>query len=477
MSEADGKATASIVILDDEENMGKILTKLLSMEGFAVSAFDSPVQAVKHITTQGADVVLTDLRMPGMTGEQVLQQVKAVRPTCEVIVMTAYGTVENAMACVRDGAFDYVTKPFDTKVLLATIRKALENRSAGRRAMPIRVPSSAEIDWELIGDSAEIAAVRDLICKIAPTDSAVLISGESGTGKELAARAIHKLSPRAQKRFVAINCASIPENLIESELFGHEKGAFTGAQDIKKGLLEAAEGGTLFLDEIGELPLSLQAKLLRALQEREINRVGSLVSIPINIRVIAATNRRLSAAVQDGEFREDLYYRLNVLNIKMPPLRKRPADVPVLARRFLKELRERAGTPELQITQEVLDELQAMEWPGNVRELRNFIERLVVLSDGRSITRASLAHLANFESQAVRKPIKLDAVTTSAAPAPDAIPDFRQARDQFESEYLRNVLRACHGNVSEAAKKAGMSRRNFYEKIEKLGISVDEFKE
>jgi DNA-binding NtrC family response regulator len=466
-----------VVVLDDEANMGKVLTKVLRLEGFEVTPFERPQEALAHLEKEGADVLLSDLRMPDITGEEVLERVRQKNIGCEVILMTAYGTVESAMRCVRQGAFDYVTKPFDTKALVATVKKAAQKRRGALHvATPVPV-AEADRDNELLGESEQMQAVRELLRKIAPAESPVVIYGESGTGKELAARAVHRLSPRKNNRFLAINCASIPETLMESELFGHERGSFTGAHDTKIGLMEAAHGGTLFLDEIGELPMGLQAKLLRALQEREITRVGSITSIPVDIRVVAATNRNLSAAVKGGTFRQDLYYRLNVLQVRMPPLRQRGGDVPLLARHFLEEFRLRAGKPALEITGDVLEQMSRMEWPGNVRELRNFMERLVVLTEGNVIGHKEILELATTESQQLS--------FTNPAPTPawlpkgegDKITEFREARDAFEAEYLRAVLRAVGGNVSEAAKKAGMSRRNFYEKIEKLNIDPARFKD
>lgn len=482
-----------IVVVDDEPNMGKILSKVFALEGYDVAVFDSPLKALPEIKARQADVVLSDLRMPGMTGEEMLEKLRAQGFVGEVILMTAYATVESALRCVRAGAFDYITKPFETKSLLATVKRAVEKsrraeRSQTGEAPPVAPASSgtataninSSIDKELVGSSPEMAAVKDLIRKIAPSEASVLITGESGTGKELAARAIHRTSSRANKRFVAINCASIPETLIESELFGHEKGSFTGANETKRGLLEAAEGGTLFLDEIGELPLALQSKLLRALQEREITRVGSVENIAVDIRVVAATNRSLSTAVQNGEFREDLYYRLNVLNIRMPALRKRTVDIPMLVENFLREFRERDGLrQEMKIAPDVMQKLMAMEWPGNVRELRNYIERLTVLSDGPTITMTVLTDLSTNESQTFKaiRTIPGAGVTPPRDPKEISdVVDFRHARDRFEAEYIKKVLRSCGGNVSEAAKKSGMSRRNFYEKIEKLGIDPSEYK-
>ncbi len=467
--------TARVVVIDDEPNMGVVLTKLLRLEGHAVTAFDSAENALTHVAKRGAEVVITDLRMPEMTGEEVLERLRAAGFRGAVIVMTAYGSIESAMRCVKNGAFDYVTKPFDTKALLATVRRAAQSAPVADRAP---TPRAKAPDNELLGESPEMRSVREMIARIAPSESSVLIYGESGTGKELAARAIHRQSARSKGRFIAINCASIPESLIESELFGHEKGSFTGAHEAKTGLVEAASGGTLFLDEIGELPVAMQAKLLRVLQEREISRVGSVHSMPVDIRVIAATNRRLETAVQTGEFREDLYYRLNVIKLKMPPLRERLDDIPIIAEHIIGILRERGGRPRLALHPSFLVKLKRLQWPGNVRELRNFIERVAVLSDSDMITEDVLLELAVFDSQLTPQPAAGHSPTSPGAShhPPGQALDYREARERFEVDYIHGVLKSCVGNVTEAARKAGMSRRNFYDKLEKLGIDPSLFK-
>lgn len=478
-----------VVILDDEPNMGRALGKFLTLEGFEVRSFTDAPGAFAALPSFQPHVLVTDLRMPGFTGDQVLQRVRTELPTCQVILMTAYATAESALQCVRLGAYDYITKPFDSHALATIIRRAVEESGHGlgdavgstlMAAPPAPAPAGVPaVDRELVGESPELHALREALRRYALAgDSSVLIYGESGTGKEVVARLIHRQSPRAAARFVAVNCASIPDALMESELFGHEKGAFTGAHETKIGLIEAAQGGTLFLDEVGELPLALQAKLLRALQEREITRVGSVHTLSVDIRVLAATHRKLEAAVQAGTFRADLYYRLNVLTLKVPPLRSRRGDIPLLAEYFLAQLRTRLGRPGLRFTAGVLTELTQRDWPGNVRELRNSVERLAVLSTQDEVGEAVLRELANSDSSIVRREDVVPAATPAPTPAaPEEIEDFRLARDRFEAEYLRRVLRLCAGNVTEAARRSGMSRRHFYEKMEKFSISGDEFKE
>lgn len=468
-----------VVILDDEVNMGRVLSKVLKLQGFEVRVFHDSLAAAKAITENPPAVLVTDLRMPGMTGEEILELIKREALPTEVILMTAYGTVESAMNCVKMGAFDYVTKPFDTAKLVETIRKAADGSAPVQR----RAPSSQRVrapqrEASIIGDSEAINKVRASIEKLAPTDSPVLIYGESGVGKELVARSLHNQSHRSQQAFVPINCASIPENLMESEFFGHVKGAFTGANDTKIGLMEAADGGTLFLDEIGELPMGLQAKLLRALQEKEITPVGAIEQKSVDIRVVAATNRRLSQEVEEGRFRQDLYYRLNVLAIKIPALRKRPDDIAPLALEFLREFRGRSGRTQLEIEPRALEALSERSWPGNVRELRNFIERLTVLTPGDRITVEDLRNASVTESGILLpgEESVLNQIETGSRDPAKSIRDFKSARDEFEERFVRDVLQACSGNVTDAAKKCGMSRRSMYEKIEKFGIDLTEFK-
>ena len=471
----------TVVVLDDEVNMGRILSKVLALEGYHATVFTEPREALAHLDSTPADILLTDVRMPAMSGEDVLRQVRESGLGCEVIMMTAFGTIEGAIACVKQGAFDYITKPFKTDELLMTLARSLEhkrlkemNTALSRKFSP-DTPTGAE--KPLLGDSPAMQRVRELIDRVAPSDSPVLLTGESGTGKELAARAIHRGSRRARGRFVAINCASIPENLIESELFGHERGAFTGATETKVGLVELADGGTLFLDEIGELPQPLQAKLLRVLQEREITRVGGLADIPVNIRVVSATNRDLAKAITERTFREDLFYRLNVISIELPPLRERREDIPLLAEHFLARKASKLGRPAMRLSEAVLEALRLGQWRGNVRELENTIERLVVLSDTDVITSDLLPESLGAPP---RKSSSADGVTKLALTAHAMVeeaPDFRSAREQFEREYLEALLRNHGGSVTEAARAAGMSRRNLYDKVEKLRISLELIKD
>jgi len=520
--------------------MCRILTRILNLEGYHVITFTDPVAALRAIEREPPDVVLTDIRMPTLSGEEVLKRVQELDSEIAVIILTAYGTIQGAVDSLKRGAYDYITKPFQMDDILLTVGRAMENRRLRQenRLLSDTLGRATVASTEMIGESPEIQEIRRLIEKIAPSDSAVLITGESGTGKALVARAVHRLSHRSAGRFVPINCASIPENLLESELFGYERGAFTGAARTKLGLMELAGGGTLFLDEIGDMSAGLQAKLLRSLQEREIQRVGGLRSIPIDIRLVAATNRDLKRGIENGAFRRDLFYRLNVISIELPPLRRRRGDIPVLARHFLKRLSDRRRR-EITITDAALARLQEHSWPGNVRELENILERTVVLLDGNVIDAADLPSDLSLEASptamtAGGRPITPPphsvlpgtvggtppgagapgAAGTFAEPgaasdgagvfdaadleeemppsAPDTGPeslaraarhlagaatDFREARDRFEREYLVEILRRSSGSVAEAARRTGMSRRNLYEKIEKLEIPLDQIKE
>lgn len=466
---------ASIAVLDDEENMGKILSKLLELEGYHVRVFTRHEPFLAYIGEHEPDLVLSDIRMPGMSGIGVLKEIRRREHTCQVVMMTAFGTIDGAIECVKAGAFDYITKPFKTDELLLTIGKALENkrlREVNKALSTAYNQAGGALDRPLLGHSPAMQRVRALIERVAPSDSAVLVTGESGTGKELAARALHEQSRRKAGRFVAINCASIPENLIESELFGHERGAFTGAADTKVGLVELASGGTLFLDEIGELPVMLQAKLLRVLQEKELTRVGGVASIAVDIRIVAATNRDLQQAIREKTFREDLFYRLNVISVEMPPLRERREDIPVLANHFLELKRTQHGRPGLYFSEAVSDLLRGLSWPGNVRELENTVERLVVLADSDAIT-TDLLPAEMRDRPGSSSSTGISKLALSAQALVEGASDFRTARDQFEREYLEALLRDSLGSVSGAARKAGMSRRSLYDKIEKLGIDLD----
>jgi len=463
----------TVVVFDDEEDMCKILTKILNMEGYHVTAFTNPTMGLEYVGKYQPEVVLTDIRMPERSGMDVLKEVKKNFPNIAVIIMTAFASIDGAIQAMKEGAFHYVTKPFQTEELLANIEKAIEVQRLTREttifAEQIR---RAHADVNLIGESPAMMEVRQVLEKIAGTDSSVLIGGESGTGKELAARFIHKASPRHAGRFVPIDCACIPENLLESELFGYEKGSFTGAAQMKIGLIELAHGGTLFLDEIGEMPLQLQSKLLRVLQEHQIQRIGGLRQIAVDIRLLAATNRDIPKAIEEGQFRQDLFYRLNVINVLMPALREREGDILLLVDHFLKKIAPRLHKPSVSISPPALRLLEQYRWPGNVRELENVLERVIVLLEGDVIKAEDIpADIRNNLTPSKILGSEPQPISTRAIPA-----DYREARTQFESEYMRELLEITGGSVTEAARLSGVSRRNLYEKLEKLGLQPDEFK-
>ena len=457
---------ASLVIVDDEKNMTKILSRILELEGYAVRAFNDPKEAFRAIQQETPDLLLSDIRMPGMTGIQLMEKAKDHDPRIPVIFLTAYGSIEGAVDSLRLGAEDYVAKPFQTDDLLFKIGKALERRSLMDENTALSAHLSKDsTPLDFIGESECIRRVRKMISKIGPTDSAVLITGSSGTGKELVARAIHRVSPRPKKRFVAINCASIPEQLLESELFGHEKGAFTGAHQRKMGLVELASGGTLFLDEIGEMPLHLQPKLLRMLQEKEIQRVGGTKPISVDIRLVAATNRDLEQAIQEGIFRQDLFYRINVVNIEIDSLYERPDDIPVLVDHFLNKVGRRLKRESIRLEPEALKLLEQYDWPGNVRELENLLEQTIVLLEGETIRPQDL-------------PAAIRGAASADSRAESEMKDktYREVMNGLERDYLTSLLDSCGGNVTEAARQANISRRSFYEKMEKMGLRAKEFK-
>ncbi|MFQ3610965.1 MAG: sigma-54 dependent transcriptional regulator, partial [Fimbriimonadales bacterium] len=369
---------ATILVVDDELNIRRILERALAKEGFTVQLAESGHQALQQIQSESFDVVITDVVMPDMNGLDLLKKARELNPNLQVILMTAYGTIPTAVEAMRNGAVDFLTKPLDLPVLLKVIRHALRDRDNA----PKRAPATPKrgVSKPLIGTSPAIKRVLEIVDRVADTRTTVLITGESGTGKELIARLLHAKSSRAKGPFVAVSCAAIPETLMEVELFGAYKGAYTGAETDRTGKFEAANGGTLFLDEVGDIPLPVQVKLLRALQEREIERLGGNEPIPVDVRLITATNRNLEQAVKEGAFREDLYYRLQVVHIHLPPLRERPEDIPLLADYFLQKFAQENGRALRSISPEAMAILQSACWKGNVRELENTIESTVVLA-------------------------------------------------------------------------------------------------
>jgi two-component system, NtrC family, response regulator AtoC len=438
------------LVVDDEESVRESFRLVLDQDYDVLDAPDG-ARALEIVRSHHVDVVLLDIRLPEMDGIEVLERLKAIDDSLEVILVTAVKTLRTAVAAMKLGAFDYVTKPFEDEELLSLVRRAVEKRSLEREVTFLRSELARSRDRdEIIGEHPEMLKLARLVNQVARTTTTVLISGESGTGKELIARAIHHYGPRRDKPFVPVNPAAVPEALVESELFGHEKGAFTGAHQRKLGRFELAQGGTLFLDEIGLLRAEVQAKLLRVLQEREIERVGGTRAIKIDVRIVAATNTDLKRAVATGAFREDLYYRLNVVPIEVPPLRDRIEDVPRLVEHFVRRFNDEFKKHVQGFTREALDLLVSYSWPGNVRELQNAVERAMVLVDGAWIGPADLP---------------LDVTVAPGRPgswhaAETLRMDLNQASDRFERVIVQRVLEEVGGNVSEAARVLGLHRNS-----------------
>jgi len=443
-------ARKSILVVDDEKSQREILEMILSGEGYDVTTASSGEAALKFAKDRRFDLALTDLKMMGMDGIELLQHLLAQDSSIIVILLTAHGSIESAKDALRRGAFDYLQKPYDRDTLLETIRRALKKLDA--------------LDAEIISASPEMEAVKKMILKVARSSSPVLIRGESGTGKELIARAIHNQSPRVTEMFQAVNCAAINENLLESELFGHEKGSFTGAHAEKKGLFEVADRGTLFLDEIGELDIGMQAKLLRALQEREIRRVGGNRTIKVDVRVVAATNRDLRAMVGDGRFRDDLYYRINVLSVDVPPLRERRDDIPVLIDYFLKKHTRNTSRLVRGLTPETRRLMMNYSWPGNVRQLESAIERAILLCEGDLITVEDLPLEVRQESRPqVEGAFKLP---------PEGI-----AFEDVERSLIMQAMEQTDYNITKSAKLLGLTFRTLQYRLEKFGIKRPDSKD
>jgi len=458
-----------ILVVDDEEHIRKILTIMLAKQGYHTETAADGLEALERLEQAPFDLVITDLRMPRLDGLDLLRRIKEHDSDLTVIIVTAFSSVETAVEAMRHGAYDYVSKPFREDVLLLTLEKALERRSILAENRKLRAEIQGRYDFSnFIGRSAPMQRVFEVIAKVAETKTTVLLLGESGTGKELAARSIHYNSPRRNKTFVAINCGAIPANLLESEFFGYARGAFSGAQKEKKGLFEEADGGTLFLDEVSDLPLDLQVKILRALQEEEIRRLGEAAPRKIDLRVIAAANKDLEAEVQAGRFREDLFYRLNVIRLTLPPLRERPDDVPLLARRFLDEVTERNGLAERKISPEALRALARHDWPGNVRELKNAIEQAAIMAEGPLITPADLP----FGPQAA--PSGGLAVAIPEDAGLDLKETLKQVGALTERTLIARALAETKGNRTHAAGRLGISRRSLISKIQLLSLGPRE---
>lgn len=460
--------TFRLLVADDEESMRFFVRRALERDGYAVEAFDSGDRAARAFEARPFDAAVVDLKMPGIDGLQVLERLRAADPEAVVILMTGHATIRSAVDAMRGGAFDYITKPFEVDELLLVVERALAHRATLRENRELRRLVDARTALGgLIGQSPAMRAVFDTIEQLRESDATVLIRGDSGTGKELVARAVHAASSRSGGPFVPIQCAAIPEALFESELFGHEPGAFTGAVSQRRGLLEKADGGTLFVDEIGDLSLPVQAKLERALQERELLRLGGTTPIPVDFRVLAATNRDLEALVRDGAFRQELYWRLNVVPLLLPPLRDRREDVPLLVDHFLQLAVQRLGVGRKTMTMEAMILLARQAWPGNVRELQNVVERLAVLhpeSEELGIADLPEEIRSAVGSAAEQVPLDLTQLTY-----PDALL-------RFERDYLAALFERTAGNITEAARLAGLSRGHLHRKARQVGVDAEPFR-
>lgn len=458
---------ASILIVDDERNIRRTVRMVLEGAGHEVSDVASAEEALNEVSQADFDLLIVDIRLPKMSGVDLLRTLKE-KPESEnlpIIVISGHASLAEAVNAVRLGAFDFLEKPLDRDRLLVSVGNALRSQELQRELRRLR--NEVDSHFQMIGESSAMRALYTAIEKVAPTRGRVLITGESGTGKELVARAVHQLSDRRERAFVMLNCAAIPADLIESELFGHERGAFTGAQSRKKGMFELADGGTLFLDEIGDMSLPAQAKVLRALQSGEISRVGGERSIAVDVRVLAATNKDLEVEVREGRFRDDLYFRLNVVPLQTPALRERTEDIPLLAQAFFEHFAKEYGRREVRVAPEVYHRLSERSWPGNVRELRNVVERMVILGGPE-------LHPDDVPGQASNSP----APEVAAADLPGVLVNvadseelsLREFRDRAEEVFIRQVLDECDWNISKAALKLNVERTNLHKKMRGYGI-------
>jgi DNA-binding NtrC family response regulator len=460
-----------ILVVDDEGAQREILRTILTAEGYGVETAASAAEALGKNARTRFDLVLTDLRMPGADGLSLVGQLTREDPPTLVILMTAYGSMDSAQQALEQGAFDYLTKPLGREELLLTVGRAFERMRLIQENRLLRQQLEERFRVEgIVGSHYRMLEVFDKLHRVSGSNSTVLITGESGTGKELVARAIHRHSPRKERPFVAVSCAAIPETLIESELFGYEKGAFTGAVGRRQGLFEAADKSTLFLDEIGELNVSMQAKVLRALQEREIRRVGGREDLKVDVRIIAATNKNLEEEVKRGTFRDDLYYRLNVVSINLPPLRERSTDIPQLAEYFVARACQEAGRPPMTMTTEAMRLLLSYDWPGNVRQVETVLQRAVLLSDGRVIDYTDLPIEVRFSSLPPREAGALGSAAGTEGAYRYALPSQGINLEEVEREFILQAMEMSGGVIAKAAKLLGLSYRTLQYRLEKFQI-------
>ena len=459
-----------IVIVDDELSMVEFLSNMLIQDGYQVESTTDGKQAIDLVRANSPDIVISDIKMSPLNGLQILKQVKQINPEINVIMITAFGSIEGAVGAVKDGAYDYITKPFKIENIRSVIKRALSTRRLITRDESIQAELKEKYGFSnIIGRSEKMREIYGVIKKLSKSSSTVLIYGESGTGKELVARAIHFNSIRSNKPFVSVNCGALPESLLESELFGHEKGSFTGAISTKEGLFETANHGSFFLDEIGETTTPIQVKLLRVLQEREIKRVGGIKNISVDVRVIAATSKDLKEEIKQKNFREDLYYRLNVIPLYLPPLRERREDIPLLANHFLSKYVKNQNSSVREISPEAMDLLSDYDWPGNVRELENIIENIVTLTENKVILKQDLSgKLGPKTGLAADKEEKRDQTQTQVLPEDEK--PFKEKTAEFEKELINQALESAQGNISRAARELKITRQDLQYKIKKYKL-------
>lgn len=506
-------APGRVLVVDDESGIRFSLKGILEDEGFAVAEAESGEAGLEHLESgEAVDLVFLDIWLPGQDGLSVLARIREERPDLPVIMISGHGTIETAVTALKNGAFDFIEKPLSLEKVLLAANKALEFSLLKQENLALR-QSLGDQKVTLTGESPAIRELKEMIGQVAPTDAWVLITGENGTGKEIAARLLHAQSRRASQPLVAVNCAAIPEELIESELFGHEKGAFTGADKAQAGKFELAHKGTLFLDEIGDMSLKTQAKILRILQEQRFEHVGGRKTITVDVRVIAATNKDLAAEIRAGNFREDLYYRLKVFPLTVPPLRERASDIPLLIEDFVDQLVKRGGCKRARFSPQTLALLAIYPWPGNVRELKNFVERMLIIMNGRDVTPDKLppevlaqCRVPASDGEAVRAPSATPNLSSNAAPVsspvsahssaplaasvvsdddddladglmPGSFPagplDLKEARAAFEAKFLEAKLREFSGNVSKLAEAVGLDRSSLYRKLKGYGLMAE----
>jgi len=453
---------ARIMLIDNEEALCRMMTAVLSDQGYKVTAFTRPTVAVKSYIAGNWDLVISDVKMPEMDGLEVLQHIRAKDPDVPIIMITAFATVEMSIQALRKGAYDMLTKPFEPDELVFRIGNVLQRSRLLEENRELKQELASKFSFDhIIGNSAPLKQVLAMVEKVAVRDTSVLITGESGTGKELIAQAIHYNSPRRDSRFMAINCGALPESLLESELFGYRKGAFTDAREDRVGLLEAADSGTLFLDEVGTLPMTMQKSLLRCLQEQEFMRIGDTQPTKVNVRILSATNADLQQSVNNGSFREDLYYRLNVVNLRLPPLRERHDDIPLLISHFVAKQNKEFSSHVKGFTPLAMEAAREYAWPGNIRQLHNVVEACMTMCPDEHIDLDTLG-------QFIQLPGENDLGADLASQ------DYNEALARFETRYLRNLLRTTDGNVEEAARQAGMNMATIYRKLKKYQLKKED---